>query len=60
MSEYISESGILLNDFGHEIRDENGEIIFIEPEYRKNYELLTDDQRGVEAFVSFIDYYRGE
>jgi hypothetical protein len=46
MSEYISESGILLNDFGHEIRDENGEIIFIEPDYRKDYKVLTNDERA--------------
>ena len=44
--EYISESGILLNDFGHEIRDENGEIIFIEPDYRKDYKVLTNDERA--------------
>lgn len=58
--EYISESGVLLNDFGHEIRDENGALIYIEPKYRKNFEVLTKEQRGIEAFVSFIDYYRGE
>jgi hypothetical protein len=46
MSEYISEKGILLNDFGHEIRDENGEIIFIEPDYRKDYKVLTNDERA--------------
>ena len=60
MSEYISEKGILLNDFGHELRDEEGALIYIEPKYRNNYEVLADDQRGIEAFVSFIDYYRGE
>jgi len=52
--DYISERGILLNDFGHELRDENGEIIFIEPKYRKHYEVLTDDQRGI------FDYFKGE
>lgn len=46
MSEYISEKGILLNDFGHEIRDEQGALIYIEPEYRKNFEVLTNEQRG--------------
>ena len=52
--DYISERGILLNDFGHELRDENGEIIFIEPKYRKHYEVLTDDQRGI------FDFFKGE
>jgi hypothetical protein len=44
--DYISEKGILLNDFGHELRDEEGALIYIEPKYRKNYEVLTDDERA--------------
>jgi hypothetical protein len=51
--EYISENGILLNDYGHEIRDEDGAIIFIEPQHRKNFEVLTDEQRNIYDIYKF-------
>jgi hypothetical protein len=36
---YISRDNIALNEYGHEMRDENGAIIVIPPEEREFYDL---------------------
>ena len=36
---YISPDGIALDDFGNEIRDDQGQIIIVPPEDRHFYDL---------------------
>jgi hypothetical protein len=45
--EYISESGILLDSFWNEIRDESGSIIIIPKNQRQHYQVITKEQRGL-------------
>ena len=39
---YITSTGIALDDFGHEVRDENGEIIIVPEDERANYDIAGD------------------
>jgi len=36
---YIDRNGIALDDYGHEFRDENGQIVIVPPEERGFYDL---------------------
>ena len=36
---YITSTGIALDDSGHELRDENGEIIIVPEDERANYDI---------------------
>ena len=36
---YISRDGVALDDFGHEVRDENGRVIIVPCEERHFYDL---------------------
>ena len=36
---YIDRQGIALNDYGHEVRDENGQIIIVPPSERGFYDI---------------------
>ena len=36
---YVSRDGIALDDFGHEVRDENGQIIVVPETERAFYDL---------------------
>jgi len=40
---YIDKNGIALDSYGHEFRDENGQIVIVPPEERGFYSLI--DQR---------------
>ena len=37
---YITSTGIALDDFLHELRDENGEIIIVPEDERSNYQTV--------------------
>ena len=37
---YITSTGIALDDSGHELRDENGEIIIVPEDDRANYQTV--------------------
>ncbi len=43
---YITEIGILLDDFWNELRDEGGCIIVIPKNQRWYYQTITKEQRG--------------
>jgi hypothetical protein len=36
---YIDKNGIALDSYGHEFRDENGQIVIVPPEERGFYDL---------------------
>lgn len=36
---YIDKSGVALDDYGHEFRDESGAIIIVPPEERGFYDI---------------------
>ena len=36
---YIDRQGIALDDFGHEFRDENGQIVIVAPNERGFYDI---------------------
>jgi hypothetical protein len=36
---YIDRQGIALDDYGHEFRDQNGQIVIVAPEDRAFYDI---------------------
>ena len=44
---FITEIGILLDDFFNEIRDEEGCIVVIPQNQRWTYKTITKEERGV-------------
>ena len=45
---YIDHSGVALDDYGHEVRDENGAIIVVPPEDRGFYDIAYRPHEQVE------------
>lgn len=40
---YITSTGIALDDFGNEVRDENGVIVIVPENERTNYTIVRSD-----------------
>jgi hypothetical protein len=48
---YISNDGIALDDYGHEVRDEQGQIIIVPPEERHFYDIAFRPEENPENFL---------
>ena len=48
---YISNDGIALDDYGHEVRDEQGQIIIVPPEERHFYDIAFRPEENPDDFL---------
>jgi hypothetical protein len=48
---YVSRDGIALDDFGHEVRDEQGQVIIVPKEERHFYDIAYRPDEVPEDFL---------
>lgn len=52
---YISNTGIALDDFGNEVRDENGAVIIVPENEREYYDIaFTSNGNGLNEYIVIV------
>jgi len=52
---YITSTGIALDDFGNEVRDESGAVVIVPEDERANYDIaFRSDGSGLNEFIVIV------
>ena len=52
---YITSTGVALDDFGNEVRDESGAVVIVPEDERANYDIaFRSDGSGLNEFIVIV------